>query len=206
MLLTYSSTLTLGHTEDVAEGAEITITGNTELGTFTTSADRVTKFVVTGNTKLGTFNAASIKTLPANASTSSTFIFTVTGNGVKLATATTDALSSYTGFKGTYTPLSATVARSYGQASVATLKPYLQSIYDRAYPASGVTATLTAGSIDLDFGFLVDNTATGSATAATTTLVLANNTLAFSVDVSGTVNDVTVATVQAGFQEILKVQ
>ena len=200
------TTLTLGHTEDVTSGAAFTITGNTELTTFTTSADRVTSFVVTGNTKLASFNASSIKTLPANTSTASNFTFTVTGNGVKTAAETTagkDRLSGYTGFKGTYTPLSATVTRSYGQASVATLKPYLQAIYDRAYPATG-SASITPANVDLDFGFLVDNTATGSTTAATTTLVLANDSTDFSV--SHTAGNVTVADAKAGFQEILKVQ
>jgi hypothetical protein len=167
------ATLTLGHTEDATKGSEITITNNDELTTFTTSADRVTKFVVTGNPKLGSFNASSIKTLPNNFAAVSSWTFTVTGNTGTVTSGDSDEYADRTGLKGTYTALTSTTDRAFGQASLATLKPYIQALYDKAYPSTG-SATITGSNIDISFNYIVDNTPSGTTTYAVHTQVLGN--------------------------------
>ncbi|WP_213524332.1 hypothetical protein, partial [Nonlabens sp.] len=165
------TTLTLGHTEDVTLGSEITITNNTELGTFTTSADRVTTFIVTGNTKLGSFNASSIKTLPNNFATVSAWTFTVTGNTSTVTSGDANEYADRRGIKGTYTALSASVNRAYGQASLATLKPYFQALYDKAHPATGAVS-IDPDNIAISMDYVTDNTPTGTENYAVHTQVL----------------------------------
>jgi predicted nucleic acid-binding Zn-ribbon protein len=197
------TTLTLGHTEDATNGAAITITNNDVLTTFTTSADRVRTFVVTGNPKLSSFNASSIKTLPTNFATG-TFTFTVTGNFTQ-ASGSTDVLTRWSGMTGTFAKETNTTARIYGQSSLATLKPYVQALYDKAW---ATTPAMTDTNVSINFNYKVSDPSTSAAATAT---VLLSNTASFTTPANaegttfaqGTTTD---ADLKAQWLEILKLQ
>jgi len=143
------ATLSLGHTEDTSTGTQFTLDNNAVLTTFTTSFDRVTRFVVTDNAKLASFDASSMTMAPNNAAAADNYSITVTGNySIAVAAAST------TGLKGTYTGLTATTDEGFVQSSLATLKPYILMGYGAAKKFTAV--------VDMDYVVTSSNIALGA--------------------------------------------
>jgi len=162
------STLTLGHTEDASNGAKFSLVNNDKLESFTTSFDRVTSFVVTGNAILADFDASSIQNIPANAGTSTSFTFTVSGN-VTVPTAAADQklIAKYKGLTGTYVALSATTTETHKQNALNTLRPYLRAL-DTA--KTGTSATLSESNYSISLEYYHDATSGSTAAVSSKTI------------------------------------
>ena len=149
----------LGHTEDAANGAQLTVVNNALLASLSTNINRVTKFVVTGNAKLASIDASSMVSMPVNSTSSTAYTFDISGNSNAATTFATE-----TGLKGAFTAAAAATATTaatdaiYKQNSLLTVKPYLTTVMTAAL-ATSATAT---GTVNLDYVILSGTTATAT--------------------------------------------
>lgn len=139
---------TLNHTEDAANGANLTVHNNALLASLTTAINRVKTFVVTNNPKLATIDASSMTSMPINSTSSTAYTFNISGNSSSAST-----YAAETGLKGAFTAAAAATATTaatdaiYKQNSLLTVKPYLTTVMTAAL-ATSATAT---GTVNLDY-------------------------------------------------------
>jgi hypothetical protein len=189
------TTLTMDHTEDVANGGYLSIVNNDKLASFTTKINKVRWFVVTGNAVLTSFDASSMTALPNNSTTSTGYVIDVSGNADTVNNASgTLTLAKRTGLQGSYVAASATTAEAFTQASLATLKPYMQalaaaSVTATAKTAAAVGAKGTVGSLTTTFIYANYEYQPSSASAAA--LVAEIGTASPAATTSAVVTDIT---------------
>jgi hypothetical protein len=163
--------MTIGHTEDAANGANLWVMNNPKLETFKTNIDRVLSFKVTNNALLASFDASSIKTLPSNTSISTNYEFTVTGNLTTPSTGT-GVIGNYKGLIGSKVVVAAsattTASTTHKQNSFNSLKPYLR-LLDAAKSAS--TPSASEGNMTIALQYTHDATPTGGTAAVATTTI-----------------------------------
>jgi hypothetical protein len=161
------ATLTLGHTDSTTSSTAsiIVITDNHNLSSVTTNVKTISKLQVTNNGNLSTLNMSSITDVPTNFVWGTTTIdIDITGNYTDDTTATytsrygvaakttsaTAPLTDYMGMTGTYTAATATVARSYGQAQLATLVPFFTTLNGYVNATSGAKSGVGI-TVDMDY-------------------------------------------------------
>lgn len=127
--------VSLGHSHIAGgAGSELTINGNAELASLTTSTDKLKTLIVTGNAKLAAMNFASYTSVIA----AGTITVTITGN--KLS--------------GDYTAAVAAGANPYVETTIAsadlvTLKPFVAAYKAAKFASTPTTTATIALSVDL---------------------------------------------------------
>jgi hypothetical protein len=176
----------------------ISIVDNRNLTGFTTAVTKISSLTVTDNYKLTTPNFASISTLPANYSTSTSTTITIKDNYndgderiSKLgatANATTNVIANVGGLKGTYSDTTASAARIYGQSGLATLNGLFTALDSKFSAVTGAVASNLV--IDITYRYATSATATPAdiVIAGTTT---GNTLTSGSASTSTNVGDIT---------------
>jgi hypothetical protein len=193
------TTLTLDHTDSTTSSVAsiLVVNRNHNLESIKTSVSSISELTVTNNGELKTLDFSSISKLPNNFTVGSATLGNVTiaitdnytngtldaytdrGYATTKLTGTA-TLAKFKGMTGTYTAEAAAVDRVYGQAGLATLKPFLALVRDAHYDADG---TVDAGgvarlSIDMDYVYSTSATAAAVSTDGLVALDLSGVTFA----------------------------
>jgi predicted nucleic acid-binding Zn-ribbon protein len=172
------TSITLDHVDSTtaSTASVIVITNNHKLTSVTTKVKSISNLIITGNGSLTTLDLSSISVIPSNFVWGTTAInidilgnytdktaneYSARLNGT-VATAT-NTLADFVGMTGEVNAATATVARNFKQAALASLKPFFQTLEAQINPVSGsgVTAKNAANiTIDLDYKYVTGGAVT----------------------------------------------